>query len=218
VQVPYATDMGPSRDSDQRPSGRELATFALVAMGAIPALFFGFIGITLGAWVGPSWYGVPLILIGIVMSVGACFYALTLGSIWGSILVASPAICVALAYVVGLIAVVGVLFSPILVLIGILLVLGTGEQRDDADEGVAGAVDEDRPWYPAPAPAPAEAATTRAEPPNFAEPAPGIRLTTVEVGPDAADPTNPGLVPSRDPSVSRAEAPDPGSSPMEPLG
>lgn len=190
LPVPYATVMRPGRDSDPSPSGRELATFALVAMGAIPALFFGFIGITLGAWVGPSWYGVPLILIGIVMSVGACFYALTLDSIWGSILVASPAICVALAYVVGLIAVVGVLFSPILVLIGILLVLGTGEQRDDADDAVT--VDKDRPWYPAPAPAPSEAATTPAEPATFAEPAPGMRLTTVEVGPDAADPTNPG--------------------------
>lgn len=193
LQVPYATDMRPSRDSDPPPSGGALATFALVAIGAVPALVIGFIGMTLGAWVGPSWYGVPLLLIGIGMSVGACFYGLSLGSIWGSIFVASPAICVALAFVVGaLIPLFGVLFSPLLVLIGIGMVFGT-VHRDEADDAVA--VDEDRPWYPPPAPAPAEAVTTSPEPADFTEPAPGMRLTTIEVGPDAAEPTNPGIVP-----------------------
>lgn len=127
------------RDPHHRRSGGAVTGFVLVALGAVPVLLIGYLGFTLGAWVGFGlhWYGPLLIVIGLAMSIGAGIYSLRLGAIWGAILVASPALCVALVFVVGAAQpLLGVLFSPVLILIGLALTLTTDHRL--AAEAMAG--------------------------------------------------------------------------------
>jgi hypothetical protein len=90
-----------------RPSRRPtlVADTALVlaAIGAIPAMVVGVVGVFVGAVPSYSeeWYGGPLIALGFLLSVGAGLSSVLRGSALGAILVATPALFVVLASVLG---------------------------------------------------------------------------------------------------------------------
>ena len=182
------------------------AALVLAAFGAIPAMVAGVLGVFVGAVPSYSeeWYGGPLIALGFLLSAGAGLFGLFRGSVLGGILVASPALFVALVSVLG-----GgdapmwaAPYATPFVLIGLVIVLVTerstwADERDDApDRGPM------RPADPHPGsvalPAAEDTAHPVAEPGPVrriagrdpTEPPPGIAVTDVPPRPDATDPTS----------------------------
>ena len=194
-----------------RPSRRPtlVADTALVlaAIGAIPAMVVGVVGVFVGAFPSYSedWYGGPLIALGFLLSVGAGLSCVVRGSALGAILFATPALFVVLASVLG-----GgdapmwaAPYATPFVVAGLAIVLATehgsriaardGPARDrertrppsSSPGGAATPVDDDASW-PSPEPGPMRRIAGR-EP---IEPPPGIGMTDVPSGPDAADPAS----------------------------
>ena len=165
--------------------------FVLAAIIPVPSLVFGSFLATMGAWIGQEryWYSGPILLIvGVGLSIGAGLYAFSLGSIWGALLVASPAVCIALGFVARTGGpTIGVLFSPPAILLGLVIVLRTEHRRRvEADED-RNPPDLPRVWYPEPSP------PRRAVPDVASLDGTPLTIETVSRGADD-DPTSPHVM------------------------
>ncbi|HEU4756891.1 MAG TPA: hypothetical protein VFS72_09540 [Agromyces sp.] len=193
-----------------RPSRRPtlVADTALVlaAIGAIPAMVVGVVGVFVGAVPSYSeeWYGGPLIALGFLLSVGAGLSSVLRGSALGAILVATPALFVVLASVLG-----GgdapmwaAPYATPFVVAGLVIVFATehgsrNAGRDDpardrertrlpASGAGSAATPVDDASRPSPEPGPVRRIAGR----DPIEPPPGIGMTDVPSGTDAADPAS----------------------------
>ncbi|MFE5672132.1 hypothetical protein ACFQ58_11065 [Agromyces sp. NPDC056523] len=170
------------------------AALALAALGAVPAMLAGVVGVFSGTVpsYAEEWYGGPLIALGFLLSVGAGLAAVLRGSVWGAMLVASPAIFVVLASLLGggnepmWAAWPAIPF----VIVGLVIVLATTRSLPQ-ERWVAPAPTSERAAADGTAHAADEPVTVR----RIAgrdpiEPPPGIGVTEVEVGSGADDPTS----------------------------
>lgn len=188
------------------------AALVLAAIGAIPAMVAGVLGVFVGAVPSYSeeWYGGPLIALGFLLSAGAGLSGMLRGSVLGGILVASPVLFVVLASLLG-----GgdapmwaAPYATPFVLAGLVIVFATArwsrkEERSVAPEreltrpaesgrgSVAPMAGNDaQPARSAHEPGPVRRIAGR----DPTEPPPGIGVIGIPRGVDAADPTSTRLV------------------------
>lgn len=184
------------------------AALVLAAIGAIPAMVAGVLGVFVGAVPSYSeeWYGGPLIALGFLLSAGAGLSGMLRGSVLGGILVASPVLFVVLASLLG-----GgdapmwaAPYATPFVLAGLVIVFATARWSRKEERSVAPERELTRPAESgrgsvAPtagnAAQPARAAREPGPVRRIAgrdptEPPPGIGVTGIPPGVDAADPTS----------------------------
>lgn len=188
------------------------AALVLAAIGAIPAMVAGVLGVFVGAVPSYSeeWYGGPLIALGFLLSAGAGLSGMLRGSVLGGILVASPVLFVVLASLLG-----GgdapmwaAPYATPFVLAGLVIVFATARWSRKEERSVApereltrpaesgrGSVapmagNAAQPAQPAHEPGPVRRIAGR----DPTEPPPGIGVTGIPPGVDAADPTSTRLV------------------------